>query len=400
MNSLLYPICSAVALFAMVYKARVLTTDRSVTQLALVANFLLLFVIFTVSTPSVWPTVSDLVGITNFSGLLTQSCVIVMTACQQLVLLHLMYGARAARRKAVPRVLALALVLAAMAVLFAGAATHGEAPDDFAVARAQYTPAYLAVYLAAFTANQVEIGVMGWRYSRIAPSPWLRRGLRMVALTLPFALVYTCCRTADIIAAQLGGTGHRWEPIAQLGVGVAVIVQTVGWILPDWGPHLTAGADRLRNRRAYRTLTPLHRVLTEAVPEPVIPVSSALDLPTRLYRMLIEIRDAQWALRTWMDPEIARTAETRARQAGLRDEELAAVVEAAQLHGAIEAKRTDRPPERPLDTPVATAPGDLAAELAFQQRLAKAMASPVALEAAGRTPATPASSARTTKESA
>ncbi|MCJ0873066.1 MAB_1171c family putative transporter [Streptomyces sp. AP-93] len=382
MNSLLYPLCSAVALLALIYKSRVLRTERSVTQAALVANFFLLFVIFTVSTPSVWVATSELVGIANFSGLLTQSCVVIMTACQQLVLLHLTYGPEAARRKAIPRILALGLVLITMAVLFTGATAHGEAPNDFAVTRAQYTPAYLAVYLAAFTANQVEIGVMGWRYSRIAPSAWLRRGLRMVAFTLPFALVYTGCRTADIVAAQFGETGHPWEPAAQLGVGIAVIVQTVGWILPDWGPHLTSAGDQLRYRRAYRVLTPLHRSVTEEVPEPVIPVSPALHLRARLYRMMIEIRDAQWALRTWMDPEVARIAGVEAERVGLCGEELAAVVEAAQLRGAIEAKRRNRPPERPPETPVATAPGDLAAELAFQQRLARAMTSPIAIRSA------------------
>ncbi|MET3982544.1 MAB_1171c family putative transporter [Streptomyces sp. PvR034] len=385
MNSLLYPLCSAVALLALVYKSRVLRTDRSVTQVALVANFLLLFIIFTVSTPSVWAATSDFVGIVNFSGLLTQSCVIVMTACQQLVLLHLTHGPRAARRKTLPRLLALAAVLISMTALFTGATTQGETPDDFAVTHAQYMPAYLAVYLAAFTANQVEIGVMGWRYSKIAPSAWLRRGLRMVAFTLPFALVYTGCRTADLIAAQFGGSGRSWESFAQLGVGIAVIVQTVGWILPDWGPHLTSAGDRLRNRRAYRALTPLHRTLTAEVPEPVIPMGPALDLQTRLYRMLIEIRDAQWELRTWMDPEIARAVRAEAEAAGLRGDELAAVVEAGQLLGAIEAKRRDQPPEQPPQTPVVIAPGDLAAELAFQRRLARAMTSPVALRSVGRT---------------
>ncbi|MET9322984.1 MAB_1171c family putative transporter [Streptomyces sp. NPDC003038] len=375
------------ALLALLYKARVLRTDRSVPQVALVANFFFLFVIFTVSTPSVWVAASELVGIENFSGLLTQSCVVIMTACQQLVLLHFSYGPKIARRKAIPRVLALGLVLVTMAVLFFGAAAGGEAPNDFAVTRAQFTPAYLAVYLAAFTANQVEIGVMGWRYSKIAPSPWLRRGLRMVASTLPFALIYTGVRTADIVAAQLGSTGRPWEPAAQLGVAIAVIVQTIGWILPDWGPHITSLRDRLRYRRAFRVLNSLHRNLTEQVPEPVIPVTPALDLRTRLYRMVIEIRDAQWALRTWMDADIARIARQEAEQAGLRGEKLAAVVEAAQLRGAIEAKRRNHPPKRPPETPMAAAPGDLAAELVFQQRLARAMSSPIAGRSADRTSA-------------
>lgn len=384
MNSLLYPLCSAVSLLALLYKARVLKSERSVTQLALVANFLFLFLIFAVSTPSVWVATSEFVGIVNFSGLLTQSCVVLMTACQQLVLLHLSYGPDVARRKAIPRVLALGLVLISMAVLFKGAQGQDEAPNDFAIISAQHAPGYLAVYLAAFTANQVEIGVMGWRYAKIAPSLWLRRGLRMVALTLPFALVYTGSRTADIVAAQLGASGHLWEPTAQVCLAIAVIVQTVGWILPDWGRHFTSVRARLRYWRAYRVLTPLHRSVTELVPGPVLPINPRLDSRTRLYRMVIEIRDAQWALRTWMDPEIALIAREEAAKAGLHGEAFAAIVEAAQLKGACEAKRLGCLPNKAAESPVTAAPGDLAAELAFQQRLARAMSSSIVLRSADR----------------
>lgn len=390
MNNLLYPLCSAVALLALLYKVRVLRSERSITQVALVAHFFSLFVTFTVSSPPVWVAVSDFVGIVNFSGLLTQSSVVVLTACQQLVLLDLTYGPDIAKRKARPRILVLALVLVVMVVLFALSNAQEEAPDDFAVTRAQEAPVYLIAYLAAFTINQVEIGVMGWRYAHIAPSVWLRRGLKTVAFALPFALIYTGVRISDIVAAQLGSTGHSWEAAAQVSVALAVVVQTVGWILPDWGPQLTATKDRLQYRRTYRTLSSLHRALTEHVPEPVIPVNYARDPRTRLYRLAVEIRDAQWILRSWMDPEVARVAREEATKAELADEEFAAVVEAAQLRSAMEAMRQDRPPLSTIESPVVAAPGDLAAELAFQKRLARAMSSPVVLRALDRVAASEA----------
>ncbi|MFH9292231.1 MAB_1171c family putative transporter [Streptomyces sp. NPDC017520] len=394
MNSLLYPLCSTIALLILLYKLQSLRADRSVTQVVLAANSFFLFITFTVSTPSIWVLTSDFVGIVNFSGLLTQGSIIIMTACQQLLLLHLSYDPDIARVKAVPRLISLAVAIVAMSVLFAGAAEQGEAPNDFAIAHAQYTPAYLFVYLVAFTVNQVEIGVMGWRYSKIAPSLWLRRGLRLVSFALPFVLAYTTCRAAEIVVAQFGESGNLWEPAAQLAVATAVLVQTLGWILPDLGPHLTSAVIRLRHRRVYRVLAPLHRHITEQVPEIVIQVDLSWDLRTRLYRMVIEIRDAQWALHSWMDSRTAVVAHEEAERDGVEGEELAALVEAAQISGAIERKRHNHLPEEISETPLSAAPGDLAAELVFQQKLARAMSSPVALRAARHASASGTSPAR------
>ncbi|WP_405616601.1 MAB_1171c family putative transporter [Streptomyces sp. NBC_01508] len=375
MNSLLYPLCSAVTLLALLCKIRALRAERSVTQAVLAANFSFLCALFTLSTPAVRTATSEFAGIVNLSELLTQGCVLAVTACQQLLLLHLTYGPAVARIKAIPRMLALGLVLITLSALFAESATPGEAPDE--LTHAPYPPAYLLVLLAALTVNQISIGVMGWRYSKIAPSLWLRRGLRVVACALPFVLVHTGARTADILTPRSGGTDHPWEPAAQLAVAMAVLVQTIGWILPDLGPHLTSTANRLRYRRIHRALTPLHRRITEQIPCPVIQITPPQNPRARLYRMVIEVRDAQWALRPWMDPEVARAAREEAERAHLKGDELAALVEAAQISGAIEAKRHNHVPEDPPETPLAAAPGDLAAELAFQQKLAQAMRSPI-----------------------
>ncbi|GAA3116661.1 MAB_1171c family putative transporter [Streptomyces echinatus] len=384
MNSILYPACALVSLLALVFKLRVIRTDRSPTQLGLVGNFFFLFVTFTVSTPAVWIAISRAVGIVNFSGLLSQSTVILSAACQQLVLLHLSHTRDVAWRKAVPRLAALATVLVGMVALFFTATSAGENPGDFALTRAKYYPAYIALYLLGYAANQIDIGVMGWRYAKIAPTPWLRRGLWLVAASLPFGMIYTGCRVADIVAGQFGTTGHPWEPIAQLAIA-GTVLKTVGWTLPDWGRYLGAVREWFELRRTHRELAPLHRAVTAQVPEPVLALDDGADLRTRLYRRLVEIRDAQWALRTWMDPAVADAARRRATAAGLADDDLAAVVEAAQLKDALQAKARDRRPEALTSTPRIAQPQDLAAELVFQRKLARAFAespSPQPLEPA------------------
>ncbi len=378
MNSVLYPVCAVVALLALLYKLRVLPTDRSATQLALTGNFLLLFVTYTVSTPAVWVATSKAAGIVNFSGLLTQSCVVLMSACQQLVLLHLTHERAVAWRKAVPRLIGLALALGTMVALFSAATIQREAPNDFALSKAQYYPAYITVYLLAYTANQIDVGILGWRYAKIASAPWLRRGLLLIALTLPFALVYSGCRAADVVAGQFGTNGRAWEPVAQVAVTIATITKIVGWTLPDWGRHLTTLWEGVRDRLVLRELARFHRRVTALVPEPVIPLDPHADLRTRLYRTVVEIRDAQWALRTWMDPAVADAARRRAEAAGLAADDVAAAVEAAQLRAAIEAKAADLRPAAHTTTPRVAEPEDLVAELAFQRKLARAFAgSPV-----------------------
>ncbi|WP_433859271.1 MAB_1171c family putative transporter [Streptomyces kronopolitis] len=390
MNSVLYPLCAVVAGLALLYKLRVLRIDRSVTQVALLGNFFFLFVTYTVSTPAVWAALSSAVGIVNFSGLLSQSCVVLLTACQQVVLLHLTHDAPLAWRKARPRLIGLGLVLLAMVALFTAATSRGEKPDDFALDSAQYYPAYLTLYLLAYAANQIDVGVLGWRYARIAPHPWMRRGLYLIAATLPFALVYTGCRAADIVAAQFGVSGQGWEPVAQVAVTIATLSKTLGWILPDWGRHLTALWGRFTDHRAFRELGPLHREVTSQIPDPVLHLEPDTDLRTRLYRRLVEIRDAQWALRVWTPAEVAGAAEERALAAGLTGTDLAATVEAAQLRAALEARAAQVRPAVHPQTPRVAEPEDLAAELAFQRKLARAFTtSPIARAAATHAAAAP-----------
>ncbi|MHA4779144.1 MAB_1171c family putative transporter [Streptomyces sp. MSC1_001] len=375
MNSVLYPVCAAAALLAFLYKLRVLRTDRSVTQLFLLGNFFLQAIVFTVSTPFVWLTVSRAVDIVNFSGLLTQSCVILITACQQVVLLRLSNDPETAARKARPRLFALGLVLAVMIVLFSMATFSHENPTDFALTKAQLYPSYLLVYLLAYGVSQVDVQILCLRHAKIAPAPWLRRGLRLVGLTMPFVLTYTCCRLADVVAGQFGASGRAWEPVAQWSAALGTVINVVGWTLPDWGRHLSTAWQALDTRRAYRELEALHGSLTDQIPEPVLSLDADAGLRARLYRRMVEIRDAQWALRPWMSPALLVAAERACDERGLTGSERAAVIEATLLRAAVRGKAAD---DQPLDHdphPRVIDPQDLSSELRFLRQLAKAFAS-------------------------
>nr|WP_206269441.1 MAB_1171c family putative transporter [Streptomyces antioxidans] len=338
----------------------------------MLGNFFFLTITFTISTPPVWVEISQATSIVNLSGLLSQSTVILSAACQQLVLLHLSHERHIAWRKSVPRLVFLALTLVTMVTLFCAASSFGERPDDFAVTNARYYPTYMIVYLTGHTVNQIDVGILGWRYAKVAPTPWLRRGLMLIALSLPLSLAYIVSRFADVIAGLLETTGHRWEPAAQIGVALSTVSKTIGWTIPDWGRHVTKIWAWIDYRRAYRQLAPLHAKVTSHAPDVVLDPGD-VDIRTRLYRLVVEIRDAQWRLRTWMTPAVAEEARQQAVAAGLRDEDLAATVEAAQLAAAMQAKdRGIRPVEYP-NSPLEAGPQDLAAEITFQRKVARAV---------------------------
>ncbi|GAA1238085.1 MAB_1171c family putative transporter [Streptomyces rhizosphaericus] len=369
MSSWLYPAISTIALAGFLYKLPVLRSDRSATQLGLIGNSFFIFLIFFICTPSIWERANGLTGIVNFPGLLMHVCAVLTTACQQIVILHLAYPREVAWRRLRPRLGTIFVALVLMTILFLMTNSHEESPDDFSLTTQHYAP-YLTVYLVVYTLNQLDVTVMCWRYTKVASAPWLRRGLYVTTWTIPFAMVYAVGRTADIIANQVGTTGQAWEPIVGVSICIATLMKTIGWTLPDWGPYLSQASEAVSTLRALKDLKFLHQSLTSQIPDPVLPLGTSEKLSTRLYRKTIEIRDAQWALRIWMDPVVVAIAERECDSASITGQDRAAVIEAAQLRSALEAKRYDIPPPTCTTNPRAADPNDFPTELSFLRDLA------------------------------
>jgi hypothetical protein len=131
-------------------------------------------------------------------------------------------------------------------------------------------------------------------------------------------------------------------------------------------------------RRALRRLRPLHSALCEAVPEAANAAASGGRSGTRLrlYRQVIEIRDAALALRRYRDPDVASAAAAAARAAGLAAAELTAVVEAAVLAAAMHARNAGRAVRQQADEAALppTLGADLRSETAWLVRVSRAFA--------------------------
>ncbi|MBB5890484.1 MAB_1171c family putative transporter [Kutzneria kofuensis] len=369
MNAYLYPACAILVGIVTLVKLPTLWTRRTPVHVALWLVFALTTVLFTVSSPTVWPRVSAAIGITNISGLITQGLVIVLAAIQQVLVLLWVHDSETAWRKLRPRLLLFALVLVAMAVLFFVSMANGENPNDFALAKAGQFPYYLTVYVVSFCVAQASTFKICLQCARRVADTWLRRGLLLTGAGCGADFVYSAGRIGDIVAALFGSSGVAWEPVVQIAAVTSAVLRPIAWTIPSWGHHLTNASAWVGRVFALRLLAPLHARIVAVVPEVRLPLEAGTPVDTRLYRMLIEIRDGQRALQPWMSAAVGEDVSSRCRAAGIGD--AAAVIEAAQLRVAVEAAEAGAPKR---DSAVGTVaePSDLAGELAHQKAVARA----------------------------
>ncbi|MBV9845274.1 MAG: hypothetical protein JOZ47_09415 [Kutzneria sp.] len=365
MITILYPTCAAVSWSAALYKIRALRgRPRDHAGCALATSLVALGLIFMVATPVVWGAIDRFTGIVNLSTLLSQGCVVVFGACEQVLLLLWLWPPDRAWRKARTRLLVAGAALVTITVLFAASATTDEQTSDFVVNHAgePYYACYLAVFVTAFAVSQVEVVRLCRRYRKAVASPWLRRGLSLAGTGAALGLVYCAARYADVVLVRFGLDAASWEVLARLGAGVGAILNTIGWTIPSWGPALGWVGRWRHYRRLYPLWAALYRVTPAIVLDPDSDRRGLRDIRFRLYRRTIEIRDGQLALRPYLDPDVARLATRHATAAGLDGDRLRATVQATQLAVALRAKEAGRSPAQAAD-PVDHRGTDLAEEI-------------------------------------
>ncbi|MFE9773534.1 MAB_1171c family putative transporter [Streptomyces sp. NPDC005931] len=308
------------------------------------------------------------------------------------------------------------LSVIAMIVLFLlGDVSDGEHPVDFDAhyAHTPYISEFLLVYALLFAVSMSALMLLCRRYAKAVDKPWLRRGLRVVTLGAGFGLGYAVPKLISL----------RWETsltdkvnsyVAPMSASIAAALFAVGFTMPAWG----VGLDRIRqfqaDVRAYRSLYPLWSAIAEAFPQVVLfqpppprtthwnarnihrlfgrmvievrdgslalrphddpeALHTASDLKMLLIRQITEIRDGQLLLLPYYEQRIAVEARARAQAADLEEDDLEAVVEAAQIAAALNAVAAGAPlPESPAGTPQDPADGNIQKEQAWVTRIAAA----------------------------
>lgn len=315
----------------------------------------------TILLPSVAAWIDQVTRSPNLSRLLGNEVVLVAAwAVQIFVFLNLDYRGDGARSRIRFGSWSLVAVLIVMTVLFAHAPVHQESTDFWPrYGTARFMLEYRLVYLAYLAFAIVNIIRHSWNYAGMADQPSLSVGLRLVAIGGVLGGAYVTHEGLRVTALALGihNAFLDSDTVTRVFIAGSVALMVAGVTMPAWGNrlHIPNLYYWLVRHQMYRQLHPLWHALYETSPRlalapPRSRLSDALtirDLEFRLYRRIVEVRDGSLELRPYVDPGVIERARDLSRSADLPEEEAQAVVEAASLAAAPNARKMGRAPHSP-----------------------------------------------------
>ncbi|MFE9322289.1 MAB_1171c family putative transporter [Nocardia sp. NPDC052278] len=275
-------------------------------------------------------------------GILLSDITAMLAVCaSQIWFVYLTTRTEIARRRSPLCYAGFAVVVCAVVLLFA-AFPPASAND------AQYR--YLFICYVGVSA--VAAVVFGFRYAALTAKPWLRIGFRVIALGGIAVIARLAFLGYVLVTVDLG---HAPRPVYATVDGLltvtGLLIVITGMALPSGGEFLGALLHAYRCHRAERQLSALSWHLASAtgttsiVPLPASREWNPLrDAEFRLCRRIIDIRDAQLALRGYADPQARQLAADRYDALGLPDHERGPMIEAAVIASAITAKQAGDPP--------------------------------------------------------
>lgn len=412
--TVVYAVLAVITWTAFFYKVRDLVRDWRNRELQILCLSISTFAApFVLASPEVYMGIDRLLGVPNIATLIIYVCVAVCVSGFIALLVSWSSAQSGMRLRHWLGVGYSLTTIAAMTVFFFLGNVDGvEHPVDFDVTFAEvpYISVFLLSYQLLFTTSMVMLIVLCRRYAAAVDRPWLRRGLRTVALGAFFGLGYGVPKIVNMLWDQVATSPlHTVSSIgAPLSASVSAMLFSVGFTMPAWGE----GLDRLRELantyRAYKRLYPLWHDLATAFPELVLlppnerqqpwsaralltrpaigiregrmtlaprggdQADSLQDLDLLVARQRVEIRDAQLRLRPYFTDTAADAARDLARERALAPDEVEAAVEAAQVSVALRthAAGAPVPPQAPgRHEPAAVDPAE---EVAFLVKVAVA----------------------------
>ncbi|MBW5420696.1 hypothetical protein GKQ77_03810 [Streptomyces sp. BG9H] len=244
---------------------------------------------------------------------------------------------------------------------------------------------YWAVLIAINLSTNVVCALACWWYSRASPDFALRVGLRLFGLGAVFAGSYWLLHCAYL------GARYSWIPsLAPLLLGCYALARASAICVPLGA----MAALTLQRVRVLWQLRPLWRDLVEAVPDVRLAPArrpglgflrysdSPLDL--RLYRTVIEIRDAILDLRAYVPQPVLDEVRAHLEDESSPPADADPRVTACWLRIARRAKAGGAPPHRGDLTVPVLGGADLPGEIEFLRRVSKADTTPRIRELAAR----------------
>jgi len=351
-------------------------------------TLLALAITLTVLLPPVYLGVDALFRVPNLTRLLAHTLTLLASWSVQAYLAYLNYPEVEARPSVRRSGWILLGTLVFMTIFFVLAPVDDEAPLDFMTryGNAPFILEYRLVFLLYLGFALVNVVGLCWRYAGLADRPALSLGLRIDALGAVVGIGYVVHETARVVTMRFG-VGYPIrdsDEFTQLLVAVSITLIVVGSTIPSWGAHVGIPAlyEWLGQYRALRQLHALWQLLCNAAPEiALVPPRSALadaldlrDLRFRLYRRVVEIRDGELALRSYLDSRVPERARDFCWKAGIPPEQFAEHVEAACVAAAVRAKARAKRPEHSAPLGQTDGVPYVAGEAAFLGRVARCYA--------------------------
>ncbi|GAB3138273.1 hypothetical protein GCM10027290_05580 [Micromonospora sonneratiae] len=239
--------------------------------------------------------------------------------------------------------LVLAGAITLMTVLMLVADTHFTLNFVNVYSRNPAVVGYLVVFFVYITVSLVTFISSVGGYVRHVEATTLRVGLRFVVIGAAIGIIWAAWSgVRPVFTLFTGRSLATTLPVGTLIGTVCMLLWLIGATLTAWGTRLTAPLRWARAVLRYRQIDPLWRTLRRAVPQIALNTTARLAAGAEfaLYRRVIEIRDAQLALRAYAHPDVARWVGPTADPATLE----AAVIAAALVgHAAGHHYGADHP---------------------------------------------------------
>ncbi len=186
------------------------------------------------------------------------------------------------------------------------------------------------------------IAALAWRCAGRIPVRHINAGMWAVATAAIAELALILARCAEIIVTVSGAPPAEPEVAGvDAAQGLAVIQIIAGATITAWFPAVAFISRQCRMWTAYWRLHPLWAALSQAAPDVQLPSQpgTRYNARYRLHRRVIEIRDGELALRPYWDRQVAGRAADVAQSARLPPDRRDAVVEAAVIVTALDARQ-------------------------------------------------------------
>jgi hypothetical protein len=254
------------------------------------------------------------------------------------LLAHAAYGDDTARRRMRVQAWVLAGAATAMAALFLSTRTTFTVDFVNAYATQPAIAAYEIVFLLYATWGLVADIVLVTRVATHAQKAFLRTGLWLGLLGAWFGLAWSLWKiSVSLLKVTTGDPVPLESEISSLLSAIAILFVALGATMTAWGPRAAHPVVWWNARRRHRRLAPMWAAVHVAVPDVAFEPPGA-SMEFRLYRRIVEIRDSGLALARYVHPDVPAWVGAAAADAGITvEDELAALVEAADLASALEA---------------------------------------------------------------